>query len=474
MSTRKTAKIFGQRNWIGMAVVLALLGIGGGILLSGGSDSSGGRINLAGRARLISVEPLPDPAFEMDGVMCEWVPASASGSLFASLQQATPDEREAEREAIRQRKPLRIIKDRYASFSAVAVDPVRDEVVMADESLFQLLSYDRLTNTPPTASMSEPKRMIGGLDTKIDYICGLYIDPGSGDIYAINNDTVDTMVIFDRDAKGNLPPTRELYTPHGTYGIAVNEADQEIFLTVQHDSAVVVFAKSAEKDEPPLRYLQGENTGLADPHGIALNPERGLMYVANFGSVHYHDANLDNPSRPMYSRGEGKPNWPLTRNSAIPGSGRFYPPSITVYSKDARGDMAPVRTIQGPNANLDWPTGLAFDPVANELFVTNDMRDEVAVFDGDAQGDVAPKRTLRGPKTMIKNPTGVWVDRKNNELWVASFGNYTATVFPLDAAGDVAPKRVIRSGPLGRQALMIGNPHPVAYDSKREQILVPN
>ena len=230
MSTRKTAKIFGQRNWIGMAVVLALLGIGGGILLSGGSDSSGGRINLAGRARLISVEPLPDPAFEMDGVMCEWVPASASGSLFASLQQATPDEREAEREAIRQRKPLRIIKDRYASFSAVAVDPVRDEVVMADESLFQLLSYDRLTNTPPTASMSEPKRMIGGLDTKIDYICGLYIDPGSGDIYAINNDTVDTMVIFDRDAKGNLPPTRELYTPHGTYGIAVNEADKAAFV----------------------------------------------------------------------------------------------------------------------------------------------------------------------------------------------------------------------------------------------------
>ena len=56
-----------------------------------------------------------------------------------------------------------------------------------------------MANTPPTASMSEPKRMIGGLDTKIDYICGLYIDPGSGDIYAINNDTVDTMVIFSRD-----------------------------------------------------------------------------------------------------------------------------------------------------------------------------------------------------------------------------------------------------------------------------------
>jgi hypothetical protein len=47
-------------------------------------------------------------------------------------------------------------------------------------------------------------------------------------------------------------------------------------------------------------------------------------------------------------------------------------------------------------------------------------------------------------------------------------------VYPLDASGDVPPLRVIRSGPLDEPALGIGNPHPVAYDSKREEILVPN
>jgi DNA-binding beta-propeller fold protein YncE len=425
-----------------------------------------------GAAQLLSAEPLASA----QGMFCEW-PEEGEGLMPAAFQQGAapsgaPDA--AQREEIRQRPPLRVIKDQYSSYSAVAVDPIRNEVVMSDESLFQILVYDRLTNTPPNASMSEPKRMIGGLDTKVDYICGLYIDPGTGDIYALNNDTVDTMVIFNREAKGNVPPTRELYTPHGTYGIAVHEADEELFLTIQHDSAVSVFSKWAQKDDHPLRFLQGEATKLADPHGIALDSKRGLMYVANFGTVHYHDEKINNTSRPMYSRGEGKANWPLTRNAAIPGSGRFYPPSITVYDKNAKGNTPPLRMIQGPKANLDWPTGLAYDEVANELFVTNDMRDEIAVFDGDANGDVAPKRVLRGPKTMIKNPTGVWVDRVNNELWVASFGNYTATVFPLNASGDVAPKRVVRSGPLGRTALMIGNPHPVAYDTKREQILVPN
>ena len=464
MTRRTVGMTYIRRRWMGIAAAFALLAVAGGILSYSGE---GNWNNLEfSSARLRSVDPLP----EMDGAMCEWVPASASENLFAQQEMPTPDEREA----IRTRKPERMIKDRYSSFSSVAVDPVRNEVVMSDESLFQLLTYDRLTNTPPTASMSEPKRMIGGLDTKLDYICGLYIDPGTGDIFAINNDTVDTMVIFDRNAKGNQKPTRELYTPHGTYGIAVDEEAHELFLTVQHDGAVVVFDKSAVNDDAPLRYLQGEKTMLADPHGIALDDKRDLMYVANFGSVSYHDPETDNLARPMYSRGEGKPNWPLTRNSIIPGSGRFYPPSITVYRKDASGNTEPLRVIQGPNANLDWPTGLAYDPDTNELYVTNDMRDEVAVFDGDANGDVAPKRVIRGAKTMIKNPTGVWVDRKNGELWVSSFGNYTASVFPLDASGDVAPKRVIRSGPLGKKALMIGNPHPVAYDAKREQIIVPN
>ena len=39
---------------------------------------------------------------------------------------------------------------------------------------------------------------------------------------------------------------------------------------------------------------------------------------------------------------------------------------------------------------------------------------------------------------------------------------------------DASPLRVIRSAPPDKPTLSIGNPHPVAYDGKREQILVPN
>jgi DNA-binding beta-propeller fold protein YncE len=319
--------------------------------------------------------------------------------------------------------------------------------------------------------MTEPKRILGGLETKIEFQCGLYIDPQSGDIYAVNNDTVDTLVIFSRNARGNVPPDRELLTPHGTFGIAVDEGAQEMYLTVQHENAVVVYHKMAQGKDAPLRFLQGHRTGLADPHGIAIDTKNQLMFVANYGG--YHEKTGEEPALSFSGAGgEGVPNWPAGGQKA--GSGKNFPPSITVYPLKAKGDAAPLRVIQGPNTRMNWPSGLAVDEERGELYVANDMDDSLIVFDITAGGDVPPKRVIKGPKTLLKNPTGVWLDLKNNEVWAANFGNHAATVYPRAASGDTAPLRVIRSGPLDEPALGIGNPHPIAYDSKREEIIVPN
>ena len=123
---------------------------------------------------------------------------------------------------------------------------------------------------------------------------------------------------------------------------------------------------------------------------------------------------------------------------------------------------------------MNWPSGLAYDPETNELFVANDTGNSVLVFDASADGNVAPLRVLKGPKSLISNPTGVFFDLKNNELWVANFGNHTATVYNSKAVGDTAPLRVIRSAPAKEPSLGIGNPSSPAYDSKRDELLVPN
>jgi DNA-binding beta-propeller fold protein YncE len=244
---------------------------------------------------------------------------------------------------------------------------------------------------------------------------------------------------------------------------------------VQHDSALVVYRKGATAEEPPLRLLQGDRTRLADPHGVAFDPKLGVLFVTNHGSVHSVAEDAADPLGTREGGGEPRiPNFPLDREMAIPGSGRTLPPSITVYAKNASGDTAPLRVIQGPRTQLNWPTGVAVDPERGELYVTNDTVHSILVFDVNASGDVAPKRVLRGPRTGLKNPTGLALDFTHGEFWVANFGGHTATAYPLGAAGDTPPLRTIRAAPEGTPSLMIGNPGAVAFDTRREEILAPN
>jgi DNA-binding beta-propeller fold protein YncE len=450
-----------------------------------------------GRDHLVAVAKLP----EMSSEKCPLMPASAAMSLSAALQQSgtstaeggpagsaeSSRPSEALRDEVAKRQPVREIRDPGAAFAGVAVDPVRNEVVLADENLFNLMVYNRTENTPPAAKMSEPKRMIGGPKSYLEYTCNVYIDPSTGDIYGVNNDTMDWVAMFDRNAKGDAAPTRKLATPHTTFGIAVDEQTQEMYLTIQDDHAVVVYKKTASEQDDALRSLQGPHTQLADPHGIALDSKTNLMYVTNWGSSNLRkypaagaaasdssDEGSEESYRGSFTAEGRKANWPVDRNHNIPGSGKLEPPSITVYSKDAKGDTPPLRVIQGPKTELDWPSSIAVDPDRGEIFVANDTGDSITVYRADASGDAAPIRVLKGPRTLIQNPTGVAVDLKNKELWVANFGNHSATVFPLDASGDAVPKRIIRSAPLDQPAPMLGNPHTVAYDSKRDQILVGN
>ena len=459
---------FGWRP--GAMMILAAMVVSAGWILSGGglarhdfhAQSQAAVRSPMGFAQLVSVKPLP----ESGSAMCEWVPASSQTRLEAALQQENPI---AAADGIStvdaDRAPVRAIKDTYPTFSAVAVDPVRDEIILQDENLFQIMVFDRRADTPATATMTEPKRVIGGHRTKVEFNCGLYVDPATGDIYSVNNDTMDTLVIFSRQARGDVPPDRELHTPHGTYGIAVDEENQEMFLTVEHDSAVVVYPKMAQGEDNPIRLLQGDHTGLADPHGIAVDPKNGWMFVANHGSVHQVREDAENPARE---------NWPLNRSRAVPGSGMTLPPSITVHSRTASGDAAPLRVIQGSNTQLNWPGQIYLDREHGELFVANDGDDSVLVFRATDSGNVAPLRVIKGPATGLRYPTGIYVDNQNDELVVSNMGNHSATVYRRTADGNAAPLRTIRSAPLGKVAMAIGNPGGVAYDSKRDELLVPN
>ena len=467
----------------GMAVLFGTLL---GIALWSGSERGGNPargLRAGGDARLVSMQPLPEPS----GPMCELVSTNASSSLFAELSEEQEESQptagsgsaearpgDAAKEAGAKRRPVRTIKDPDPVYSGVALDLAHDEVVMQDENTFSIMTYNRMENTPPKARLSEPKRMIHGEHSHLEFNCSVYVDPVNGDIYSVNNDTLNLLTIFSHDAKGDMAPIRVLKAPY-FYGIAVDEERQEMFLSAQ-GGMVVTFKKAAKDNDRPLRFIQGNQTQLADPHGMALDSKRSVLYVANWGTT--HQIRLPTSSVPWgdgalwgASSAVGFGAQPFGAQS-IPGSGTIQPPSIAVYPKDARGDVAPLRVIQGPKTQLNWPTAIAVDEEHGELFVANDTGNSVTVYSADASGDAAPIRVIKGPKSLINYPTGLAYDAKHDELWVTNFGNHSATVFKRTATGDTAPLRVIRSAPLDTPAPMMGNPHTVAYDSRRDQILV--
>jgi hypothetical protein len=377
-------------------------------------------------------------------------------NLFAQLGEAYAQEKQLEGGDL---IPLRQVSDPYPVFNGIAMDPEHNLVAMTDVNRKSVLSYDRTSGSNEPA-ITPPRRQAFGPHTNIGFVAGLLMDPVHKELLAINNDIEDTMVVFPYDSHGDAAPSRVLAIPHQSWGVALSQARDEIAISVEIQQAVVIYKRAARDVEAPVRYIRGPDTGLADPHGVFWDDRHHEIGIANHGNFR----GLMKDTGAGCEPGDGDEHE----------AGEIRPPSITIYPDSAKGDATPVRTIEGEKTRLDFPMGLALDADHDEFAVANNGDNSVLVFSRRANGNAAPVRTLAGAKTGINRPMGVAIDAVHDELWVANFTGHSALVFDRRASGDVAPKRVIRSAPPGAPSPGFGNPQALAYDSKREQILVPN
>lgn len=359
--------------------------------------------------------------------------------------------------------PIRVVRDPYPVVAYLAVDPTNDLVVMSDENLFGLRAYDRVHKQ---TGLAEPRFTISGPKTHMEFICGVAVDPVRREIYTVNNDTLARMVVFSYDQRGNVAPVRELKSGKA-WGIFLDQENDEVVLANQHNNKILIYRRAAADDEEPVRLIQGPKTGLADPHGVYVDAKNNEMVVTNYGSWHPERTGEE------YERISERLQQPFFY-PVVPSGGKFELPSIRVFGRTADGDAVPLRTIQGMRTRLNLPAGVWVDTERDEILVANDGENAILVFDRKAEGDVAPIRTIEGPDTRLKNPTAVVVDIENDEIWVSNWGDHAATVYPRSASGNVEPLRTIRTAPNGAPVPGMGNPSAVAYDPKRDQILVPN
>lgn len=394
-------------------------------------------------------------------VACVFGFALAAALAQTAFSQAAPQENKPAKPAPEDIPPIRMIADPYPAFNGIAVDSANGLVAMSDPNRKSLLLYDR-TRGASAGEASLPIRQIVGPDTFLGMIAGVILDPQHQEIYTANNDIEDTVVVMPYGAEGNVKPARVFSVPHQAWGLALSDAADQIAVTVEVQNTIVFYRRQVKGVEAPLKIIRGQDTGLADPHGIYWDEAHNEIGVANHGNFRGVVKNTGGGCSPSF----------VVEDEAEAGESR--PPSIRIFAARARDNTKPLRVIQGSKTALDWPMGVAYDAQHDTIVVANNGDSSILVFGRNSDGDVAPLRVIRGDRTGISHPMGVAVDPQKDEIWVSNWGDHSALAFDSAARGNVPPKRTIRSAPAGTPTPGFGNPMALAYDSKRDELLVPN
>jgi DNA-binding beta-propeller fold protein YncE len=378
-----------------------------------------------------------------------------------ALPQTTP-EGKSSKPAPEDIPPVRMIADPYPAFNGIAVDPANGLVAMSDPNRKSLLLYDQARGASKDGGISTPLRQIAGPATYLGMIAGVVLDSRRQEMYTVNNDIEDTVVVMPYGGFGDAKPSRVFSVPHQSWGLALGNAADQIAVTVEIQNTIAFYRRQVTGVEAPLRLIRGQATGLADPHGIYWDESHDEIGVANHGNFRGLVQNT----------GGGCEESPVVDDAAEAGESR--PPSIRIFPAGAKGDVKPLRVIEGSRTGLDWPMGVAYDARHDAIVVANNGDDSILIYGRASNGDVAPVRVIRGDRTGMNRPIGIAVDAQKGEIWVSNWGDHSALAFDSAGQGNIVPKETIRSAPAGTPTPGFGNPMALAYDSKREALLVPN
>jgi hypothetical protein len=268
---------------------------------------------------------------------------------------------------------------RAVSLFAAILLAVGTRAALAQDELFVTNGGgDTVTVYARTANGNmAPIRTISGGATGLSTPRGLAVDTVNSELAVANSLNPPSITVYALTANGNVAPLRTISGAATgltveTVGLAVDTVNNEFFVTIGASSgpSVLVFSRTANGNVAPLRTISGAATGLVVPYGVAVDTVNNEVAVAN-----------------------------------LSGS------SVTVYARTANGNVAPLRTISGAATGLSGPIGLAVDTVNNELAVVNNIigNSSVTVYTRTANGNVAPLRTLQGAATGFNIPIFVGI-----------------------------------------------------------------
>ncbi len=225
-----------------------------------------------------------------------------------------------------------------------------------------------------------PLRTISGNDTRLTQSGGMVLDEVHGELIAATLPTGpglgNEIVVFDLQAHGNVAPKRVIggisTGLDRPFGVALDSTRNEIVVANQDIGTLTFYPRTGQGNIPPLRTV----SGLATPkHVTVAEASDELLVLTDAG--------------------------------------------VQIFGRTAGGGVTgPPRTI---SAFLNGPSGLGFDPVHDEIYVTNFAAGTgfVTVYrrsDGQFQ-------RMIGPHPQIAFASAVAIDPVTNggEVHVATF-----------------------------------------------------
>jgi len=128
--------------------------------------------------------------------------------------------------------PIRVVSDPYPTLHSVVVDSERNKVFMSDPNRHALWSYDRLAASKGREQV-EPLTGIRGPSTGMMFVAAVTIDREAQEIYSVDNDIGDRMMVFPYDGSGNIKQKRVLEVPHQAWGLSISQERDEVAVSVE-------------------------------------------------------------------------------------------------------------------------------------------------------------------------------------------------------------------------------------------------
>ncbi|GAC1405184.1 MAG: hypothetical protein NVSMB64_09600 [Candidatus Velthaea sp.] len=228
--------------------------------------------------------------------------------------------------------------------------------------------------------------------------------------------------------------------------------------TAGHNPAsVTIYPATANGNVTPLRKIQGANTRLNGPRGVAHDSFCDLWVSDSnpFGVLYKFAAGANGNVAPIATVTGDSTGLYFPLQLAIDRMDRVYvanQTNVLSFAPTADGNAAPLRSLT--SGALDGPYGVAID-TAGKIYVASVGNGSVAIFAPSANGASTPIAVIAGSRTGLQSPVAVAVD-STGRTYVSDRDHLgRVTVFASGVSGNVVPTATITTSSFGGYGIAV-------------------